>query len=99
MGVWAQLQRQTTPGSDLGRQQRAAPQDLGGYLVPLLKGSHTMYKEFTDAALDQCKTGGDPQAAVALAILALAAAVHDLDTTGIATALDGVGTSIENAAL
>jgi hypothetical protein len=51
-------------------------------------------------ALDQLKIGGDPDRALALAVLALAEAVHDgPDLTEVVTALNYVGTATERAAL
>ena len=57
------------------------------------------YRDLQAQALDQTKKGGDPLVAVTLGLLTLAAAVRDLDTNEIATAIDGLGTSVEAAAL
>ncbi len=57
------------------------------------------YSDLQAQALDHTKIGGDTQLATALAILTLAAAVREVDQGAIATAIDGLGTSIETAAL
>lgn len=59
----------------------------------------TTYNKLQDLALDHCKIGGDPQLALALSVLTLAEAVRGQDDNGVATAIDGLGTSIEAAAL
>lgn len=59
------------------------------------------YSDLQARAVDACKLGGDPQLAQVYATLALAEAVRGMDLwaslSNVATAIDGLGTSVERA--
>ncbi len=57
------------------------------------------YSTLQARAVDQTKKGGDLRAAQVYATLTLAEAVRNVDVNDIARAIDGLGTSVETAAL